>query len=200
MVSAVVLIECEKGSINKTAEALADILRRISSSILVGHLVGAGAFDEAYHLVLRSVRTGLMLVGGATVAVFLAGPWLFGAFTSDPVILRGCLVLLVPELLVEPGRVFNVVVINALKAAGDVRYPVLVGSGTMWGVLVPGAYALSQWTPLGVTGIWIAFATEEWLRGMIMHRRWRRRSWLEHARRSHDTVAALARADLVGEA
>jgi putative MATE family efflux protein len=172
----------------------------LGTEILVGHLVGADALDEAYHRVLRSVRTGLLLVGGATIAVFLAGPWLFGAFTSDPLILRGCLILLVPELIVEPGRVFNVVVINALKATGDVRFPVLVGSCTMWGVLVPGAFALSQWTPLGVTGIWIAFACEEWLRGMIMYRRWRKRGWVEHARRSHASVAALASPGVVGSA
>lgn len=172
----------------------------LGTEIVVGHLIGAGAFDEAYRRVLRSVRTGLLLVGGATVALCLAAPWALRAFTQDPVILRGCLILLVPELLLEPGRVFNVVVINSLRATGDARFPVLMGGCSMWGVLVPLAYVLSQWTPLGVTGIWIAFVCDEWLRGVMMYRRWRRRGWLEHARRSHETVAALASPEMAESA
>lgn len=172
----------------------------LGTEIVVGHLIGAGAFDEAYRRVLRSVRTGLLLVGGATVALCLAAPWALRAFTQDPVILRGCLILLVPELLLEPGRVFNVVVINSLRATGDARFPVLMGGCSMWGVLVPLAYVLSQWTPLGVTGIWIAFVCDEWLRGVMMYRRWRKRGWLEHARRSHETVAALASPEMAESA
>jgi len=168
----------------------------LGTEILVGHLVGAGAFDEAYHRLLRSVRTGLFLVGGATIAVFLAGPWLFRAFTRDPAVLHGCAVLLFFELLLEPGRVFNIVVINSLRATGDAVFPVLMGACSMWGLLVPLSLVLSLWTPLGVHGIWVAFVCDEWLRGMMMVRRWRRRGWLEHARRSHELVAALASPEL----
>ncbi len=164
----------------------------LGTEIVVGHLIGAGAFDEAYHRLLRSLRTGLLLVGGATLVLFLAGPWVFRAFTHDPVILRGCAMLLFLELLLEPGRVFNIVVINSLRATGDAGFPVVMGACSMWGLLVPLAFVLSRWTPLGVTGIWIAFVCDEWLRAMIMYRRWRRRGWLEHAQRSHEDVAALA--------
>ncbi len=172
----------------------------LGTEILVGHLVGAGAFEEAYHRLLRSVRTGLLLVGGATIAIAAGGPWIFRAFTSDPAVLRACLILLLPELILEPGRVFNIVVINSLRATGDARFPVLMGACSMWGVLVPLSWVLSQWTPLGVFGIWIAFVCDEWLRGLMMYRRWRGRGWLEHARRSHETVTALGSPEMAESA
>ena len=42
----------------------------------------------------------------------------------------------------------------------------------------------------GLTGIWIAMMTEEWLRGLIMARRWKQRRWLKYAHRSRAQVAA----------
>jgi putative MATE family efflux protein len=163
----------------------------LGTEIVVGHLVGAGAFDEAYHRLLRSLRTGLVLVGIATLLMFLGRHWVFRAFTENPAVLRGCATLLLVELIVEPGRVFNIVVINSLRATGDARYPVLMGACSMWGLWVPLAWVLAFHTSLGVTGIWIAMAADEWVRAGMMYWRWRRRGWLVHARRSHAQVAAL---------
>jgi putative MATE family efflux protein len=164
----------------------------LGTEILVGHLVGAGAFDEAYHRLLRSLRTGLLLVGVATVVAVAGRHHVFRIFTTDAAVLQGCATLMLIELVIEPGRVFNIVVINSLRATGDAVYPVLMGACSMWLLWVPLAWFLTLHTPLGVTGAWIAMACDEWLRAMMMYWRWRRRGWLEHARRSHEHVTSLA--------
>ncbi len=164
----------------------------LGTEILVGHLVGAGAFDEAYHRLLRSLRTGLLVVGATTVALFLARDQVFRIFTQDQAVLQGCATLLLVELVIEPGRVFNVVVINSLRATGDALYPVLMGACSMWLLWVPLSWFLAFHTSLGLTGVWIAMAADEWLRAGMMYWRWRRRGWLENARRSHAHIAALA--------
>lgn len=164
----------------------------LGTEIVVGHLVGAGAFDEAYHRLLRSLRTGLLLVGAGTVALVLGRHWVFRIFTDDAAVLQACATLMLVELVIEPGRVFNIVVINSLRATGDARFPVVMGACSMWLLFVPLAWVLTFHTPLGVTGAWIAMACDEWVRGIMMYLRWRRRGWLEHARRSHAHVASLA--------
>jgi putative MATE family efflux protein len=166
----------------------------LGTEILVGHLVGAGAFDEAYHRLLRSLRTGLVLVGCGAVVLAIAGPHLLGIFTHDPAIVRAGSTLLLLGLVIEPGRVFNIVVINSLRATGDARFPVLMGASSMWGLWVPLACGLALFTPLGVTGIWIAMACDEWLRGIMMYSRWKRRRWVKYAKRSHASVTALSAA------
>ena len=45
-------------------------------------------------------------------------------------------------MLLEPGRTFNLIVINALRATGDARYPVVVGAGSMLLVLAGGSWLL----------------------------------------------------------
>ncbi len=79
--------------------------------------------------------------------------------------------------MLEPGRATNLVVINSLKAAGAVRFPVYIGVLSMWGVAVPAAYSLGVYFSLGLKGIWIAFICDEWLRGIVMLLRWRGRQW-----------------------
>ena len=41
----------------------------------------------------------------------------------------------------------------------------------------------------GLTGIWIAMMSEEWLRGLLMAWRWKKRHWLKYAERSRAQVA-----------
>ena len=114
----------------------------LSMEILIGHLIGAGRLREADRLLRRSLAWGLasaVLVAGAAA---LAGPWILAQFTRDAAIAAAGVTLLGITVLLEPGRTFNLVVINALRAAGDARYPVAVGAGSMVLVLAGGSWLL----------------------------------------------------------
>jgi Na+-driven multidrug efflux pump len=105
-------------------------------------------------------------------------------------------VLIRMGLLLEPGRVFNVVVISSLRATGDARFPVIAGFLCMWGLWVPFAWFLGLKCGLGLVGIWISMICDEWTRGLLMYNRWAKRKWLPAAERSRLT----ARADSIAEA
>ncbi|PTT83761.1 MATE family efflux transporter, partial [Pelomonas sp. HMWF004] len=110
--------------------------------ILVGHMVGAGQLHAAHKLVRKSLALGFGVAFLVAGSFALAGPWLLGQFTSDPAIISlGC-TLLWWTVLLEPGRTFNLVVINALRATGDARYPVAAGAASMAIVLAGGSWFL----------------------------------------------------------
>ncbi|RZL35054.1 MAG: MATE family efflux transporter, partial [Rubrivivax sp.] len=88
-------------------------------------------------------------------------------------------------VLLEPGRVFNMVVINALRATGDARYPVVAGAASMAVVLAGGSWFLGVYMGWGLVGVWIAYAADEWIRGLLMWRRWATLGWLPYARAAH---------------
>jgi Na+-driven multidrug efflux pump len=90
----------------------------------------------------------------------------------------------------EAGRVFNIVVINSLRATGDVRFPIKMAVVSMWFVWVPLAW-LAVKLGWGLPGIWLAMCTDEWFRGLSMFRRWRRRTWVPFAMRSRSNVVGL---------
>lgn len=111
-------------------------------------------------------------------------------FTSNAAIVAQALVLLWWRVLLEAGRTFNLVLVNALRAVGDARFPARVVALSMPFVLALGCWWLGLY--LGLVGVWIAYAADEWLRGLAMWWRWRRRGCLRHARSAHRRLRAAA--------
>ena len=93
--------------------------------------------------------------------------------------------LLAMTVILEPGRTFNLVVINALRATGDARYPVMAGAASMVLVLGGASWLLGVYFGLGLVGVFLAYTLDEWIRGLLMWRRWVRLDWLPYARASH---------------
>jgi putative MATE family efflux protein len=164
----------------------------LGTEIIIGHLIGAGRFEEAYTELMRNLRTSFFLAMAAIGLVAAFAPLLLGIFTSNPAVIAGGTLLLRMSLLLEPGRVVNIVVINGLRATGDVKFPIFLGLLSMWGVWVPLAWLLGLKMGWGLPGVWIAMMCDEWLRGMMMYRRWKHRRWLPHAERVRERVSASA--------
>lgn len=147
------------------------------NQILIGHLIGANKTEEAYIRCLKSLKAAFLVSAGMALIFALNSKFLLQLFTQNKEIIAvGSSVMLVVFIL-EPGRTFNLVVINALRAAGDVKFPVYMGMISMWGVSITLSYLLAIHLGLGLVGMWIAFAVDEWLRGLIMLWRWRSYKW-----------------------
>ena len=151
------------------------------TQIMIGHMIGAGKISEAYQRCLRSLKIAIVISLGMAIVVSLLSKPLFSIFTDNSAIISLGSILILITIILEPGRSFNLVVINSLRAAGDVRFPVYIGILSMWGVSVTLAYLLGIQLGLGLVGIWIAFCVDEWLRGIIMLFRWKSKVWVDKA-------------------
>jgi putative MATE family efflux protein len=151
------------------------------TQIMIGRMIGARNFNDAYNRCLKSLYMGAAISTVMAITFSIFSDQLLSIFTSNPDILRtgGTLILL--TIILEPGRAINMVIINALRAAGDVKLPVYLGIASMWGVAVPVSYFLGLHLEMGLIGIWIAFIVDEWLRGVIMYWRWRSKKWQNKA-------------------
>jgi putative MATE family efflux protein len=165
----------------------------VAVEIVVGHLVGAGQLHEANRLLRQSLFTGLAVSTSLALLVALTGPWLMRIFTRDAAIIAAGATLLWLTVLIESGRVFNLVVINALRASGDARFPVMAGVFSMLLVLAGGSWFLGIHLGWGLPGLWLAYAADEWLRGLLMWRRWTHLHWVPHARATRRRLRAAAR-------
>lgn len=153
----------------------------IGTSIIVGRLIGAGYQEDAYRrvwksIVYASVATFIMIV----LVIIFRFP-LISIFTENlEVIKLGANVLLL-SIVLETGRTVNMILVNALRASGDAKFPLWVGIFTMIGMSLSLGYLFVFKLDMGLAGIWLAIAADEWIRAIIMSLRWRSRAWEKHA-------------------
>jgi Na+-driven multidrug efflux pump len=148
------------------------------TQIMVARMIGAGQIDAAYRRGLNSLYIGMtssFLM--ALLFRFFAGEPLLGIFTDDRDVIALGLSLLTISIILEPGRAFNLILIASLRAVGDVRFPVYMAIFSMWGICIPLGYLLGIHFGYGLVGIFIGFLVDEWVRGLCMLWRWRRRKW-----------------------
>ncbi|AMQ06210.1 MATE family efflux transporter [Sporosarcina psychrophila] len=153
----------------------------MGTAIIVGRFVGGNQKEDAYTSVWFSVKWALLFTICMVVLVMIFRYPLLGLFTDNKEIIEiGASVLLLSFLL-ETGRTLNIVIISSLRAAGDAKYPVLIGAFSMVAVSLPLGYLLVFQLDLGLVGIWLAIAVDEWIRAIIMYFRWKSRKWERYA-------------------
>jgi putative MATE family efflux protein len=153
----------------------------LAAQLKVGYLVGAGRHAEAAGRVYRYFALATATTVSLVLLLQLFHRSVFGLFSTDPGVLALAASVLLVALVHEPGRNLNTVIIPALKGAGDVRFPVYVGIVSMWGLGVVGAWLLGMRLGWGLTGVWMAMAADEWIRGLAMLYRWWSGAWQGNA-------------------
>ncbi len=148
-----------------------------AAQIQTGYYIGKGWVSSILKRVQIYFLVGFVASTIATTAIYLFREDILRLFTDQPEILALAGSLVMGSILLEAGRVFNLIFIAGLKGAGDIKFPVQMGIISMWGLGVLFSYIFGIHMGYGVIGAWMAIAMDEWVRGIIMARRWRSQVW-----------------------
>ncbi|WP_018247623.1 MATE family efflux transporter [Orenia marismortui] len=152
-----------------------------ANQIMIGQLVGAREIEEAYQTGLKNFKIAMIFSVLGGIILFFFGQRFMSFYTqTDSIIMLGAVTLMVDAFL-EPGRNFNIVLINGLRGAGDVIFPVVMAIISMWGIGVLGGYFFGIVLGYGLPGIWVGLLLDEWFRGICVLFRWRSRRWTKKA-------------------
>ena len=192
----IVYFVVQMGTASLTAFTYAQNIARVSfafalavgqaSQIQTSYYVGKRWFDKILKRVQVYFLVSFVASAAMTTIIFLFRYELLDIFTQDPEVIMLTATLIAGSIIVETGRVFNLVFISALKGASDIKFPVQCGVLSMWGVAVTLSYLLGVHFGFGVLGVWFAVAADEWIRGVVMVRRWRSKVW---TRMTEETAA-----------
>ena len=145
--------------------------------ILVGHLVGQRRHQAAYILGNYFFRASMIVTLTGSILLAIMGKSILSAFTDNQEIITMGVWVLIIDVFLEIGRNSNIFAGSTLRATGDTVYPFVVGIIFQWTVAVGVSYVIGIPLGYGLVGMWIGFALDENIRGVILVRRWRSGKW-----------------------
>ena len=145
--------------------------------ILVGHLVGQQRHQAAYLLGNYFYRWSMIITLTGSAILALTGRYILSSFTDNQAIITMGIWVLVVDWFLEIGRTSNIFAGSTLRATGDTFYPFIIGVIFQWSVAVGLSYVIGIPLGYGLIGMWVGFALDENIRGIILVRRWRSGKW-----------------------
>jgi Na+-driven multidrug efflux pump len=111
------------------------------------------------------------------VLQFLLAPYIVDIFIDNPDVAHRGTQLLRIFAFALPALGIHSTLSGALRGAGDVRFVLLTFTFTAWGIRVPIAFFTVVVLGLSVPFAWLAAVTENWVRAVLVLRRFRSGKW-----------------------
>jgi len=148
-----------------------------ANAIMTGWRVGAKEFDSCDKATKKSALIGILIAIAVEITFVIFAKPIMSLFTSDPEMISIVTKLLAIDIILEIGRVSNLVFGNALKTSGDALFPVIIGAIFMFLCTVCGTYFFGIHLNLLVVGAYIALTLDECIRAIAMFLRWQSGVW-----------------------
>ena len=148
------------------------------TSIMVGWEAGKQRVDRAQSICKFSTNCAFICSLAVLGILCLLRKPVMDLFTNDPAIIAMGGAVILSDFVLEAGRSRNLVLVNALRAAGDVRFPLYIGLFSMWFFSVGVSWVLGIGLELGLVGIWIGLGLDECFRAALMQLRWNQGRWI----------------------
>ena len=130
----------------------------IAASIFAAQAIGAGQTQQLGAITRTALLLNLIITGALVALAYLFSERLVALFITDPEVVALTETLLHVVLWSMICFGWSVVFSGIMRASGTVYAPMLLSLACILLIELPGAVWLSQ-TSLGLTGIWIAYAT-----------------------------------------
>lgn len=147
-----------------------------AATALVGQSIGAGRADMAKRFAYGTTALGFGLVTITGSLLFAGAPVLTSLLTHEAEVIALSTRALRIVAFSEPLFAVSIVVIGALRGAGDGKGPFLINSFSMWGIRVMTVLLFTR--TYGVIGVWATMSVELALRGIFFLIRLIRGRWV----------------------
>lgn len=179
------------GTVAIAAQAMTNILENLNGiaaigigiglMTVVGQCLGAGRKDEAiYYIKKLSLVSEVVIIASCLIIFILTKPITMLA-GMEPASARLCFEMIIFITIVKPiCWVPSFIPPYGLRAAGDVKFSMIVSCCTMWLCRVSLCIYLCRVWGFGPIAVWIGMACDWMLRSIIFTARFHSRKWLNH--------------------
>ena len=147
---------------------------------VVGQCVGGRDYEQAVYYTRKLLWLTYGLMGVLNIAVFLVAGPLVGLFHLSAAAAADARAVLytftVASILIWP---LSFSLPNALRAAGDARFTMIVSMVSMWVFRIGFSYLLGGAAKMGLMGVWVAMYIDWLVRSIVFTIRFARGKWKE---------------------
>ncbi len=126
----------------------------MAATPIVGQWLGRGNYEMARKRALTAVKIGIAIMTSVGIVLAVYGPTLMTAFSDDPEVIRLGGYLLILAAIFAGFDAINIVLMGALRGAGDTRWVMVTLFIGAWLVNLPLALLFSRVLHLGALGAW----------------------------------------------
>jgi putative MATE family efflux protein len=145
---------------------------------VVGQCIGAGDYDGAQKNTLKIMKLSYVTIFIINLLIFVFMEQIISLFhLSGEARNYAKIFLQVHCISMVIGWSPSFGLPNALRAAGDARYVMIVATVSMWTIRVSAAYILCYVVKIGPVGVWLAMGGDFIGRGISYILRWRSGKW-----------------------
>jgi putative MATE family efflux protein len=148
-----------------------------ANGVLVGRYRGKQDFASMKTLHKQNMKVAVISNLTLSLIVLLFHRQLISIFSDNSEIIRLAGVVMGIDVAVEVARAVNNISEQSLNANGDVKATFFIPFFTCWVFGVGLAYILGVKYQMGLTGCWIAFASDEILKCILYTGRWKKEKW-----------------------
>lgn len=148
-----------------------------ANAIMTGWRIGAGDRDACDRGTKKAACIGIAAAAGLEALFALNADFLIRLFTDDETMIALVKILLTIDIVLEVGRVTNLVFGQALKTSGDAVFTTLIGILFMYVCMVGGTWLFGIHLGLCSVGAYIGLALDECVRAVCMFLRWQSGKW-----------------------
>lgn len=148
-----------------------------ANAIMTGWRIGEGDYEACDKGTKKAACIGIVVAAGLEAVFFLSADVLIRIFTEDMEMIRLVKTLLAIDIVLEVGRVTNLVFGQALKTSGDAVFTTMIGVLFMYVCMVGGTWFFGIHLNLLSVGAYIGLATDECVRALFMFLRWQSGKW-----------------------
>ena len=148
-----------------------------AKAILTGWYVGAKEYDRCDKQTKKAAIVGVIVATILESFFAIFSGTIMHLFSDDPQMIKLVGTLLTIDIVLEIGRVTNLVFGQALKTSGDALFPTIIAAVFMYLCMVLGTYVFGIRLGLLAAGAYIAMASDECVRAIFMFARWQSGKW-----------------------
>ena len=151
---------------------------QLASVTVIGQCVGANDYEQAENYVHKLIRIAWIMAAVNNLLVYLTMPYALSLYSLSSETLKIAETILTMECIaVTTIHAPAFVLPTCIRAAGDAKYTMYVGVGSMFGARVLSAYLLGTVLGMGVVGTRIGMYIDWGVRIIFFVYRWRSGKW-----------------------